>query len=220
MNDGGLVPAAPRHSERYSAHVASPPWGTAEDLVLWPVLAACGSDYAYREACLFLCRALNRPCVYAAGAWPSLRTRQDDAVALIEHRLVTDVLNAKRPEVVRLAMKLPAARSGQPLTWAECEELIPQYVRKLCEQKPTVSEQGFYALLGRDPVADAPAVQRRVKQVRGGKRAPFPPDRRPLVWGNVLEWVVRDFASKDPEKDLDELCRYWEGLGKLRPEAE
>lgn len=220
-SDGGLIPAAPRHSGRYAQRPADQrPWGVAEDLVLWPVLAACGSEFAYREACVFLCKALDREPVYPASAAPDTKTRQNDAVALIERRTVTAVLAGDRPAVARLALKLPAVRSGHPLTWAECEKLIPQYVRRCTEKKPSVSEPGLYALLGRTIDGDCDAVGRRMLRCAASGCAPgdTPPDRRPLPLGNVLEYVVRDFAGREPG-DVENLSAYWDGLCKLKPEG-
>lgn len=212
MNDGGLIPPPQRHSGRYSERPdAQRPWGVTEDLVLWPVLAACGSEYTYRCACLFLCETLGREPVYPASASPDTKTVQDDAVALIERRTVTAVLAGDRPAVTRLAAKLPYARSGQPLTWAESERLIPAYVRKLVEKKSVVSELDLFALLARSPGTDGALVRDRIAAVRGGKRDAARPSRRTPPLGNVLAWVVRDFARTPPES-LDDLAAYWTGL--------
>lgn len=127
-NDLGLFP--PASTGRYTARKGSDPWTDLDRMLLYPILAACGTEHAYYDTCLWLCEFLGRAPVFPDTKRPTTAEKHAAAAKLIEHSTVTVGLSTKG-SLEGLASRLFfGTRTGKDLTWGEL-----RLVRSWCQKK-------------------------------------------------------------------------------------
>lgn len=186
------------------------PWGPHDDLLLWPVLYNCRSEYQYRHACERLCGILDRePPMPPAENW-SPKERQRRRVKLIQMRTETRHM-ADCPEarpVIALARALgPPRRSGRP-TWGEAE-MIRQWGNKSPDDDSPKKRRGAWSdmliLLDR-PSDDRLANSIALLYTPEDGPSPFDKDRAARTEREIARWR----AEKTPAAWSD-LCRWLNG---------
>ena len=146
-----LFPDPPRHSGRYTVRPESErPWGMMEQMLLFPVLGACRNRFAYHEACVWLCRILDRSPTFPATARPTKNQIAIESRSIIERRTVTGLLvhTPKGGKAWDQGVSINW-RSERDLTWAEKDRIIEPWFKKRLERTPWIEEQELADLMGR-----------------------------------------------------------------------
>lgn len=143
------------------------PWTEADDLLLFPVLAACRSERAYLAVCRELCSLLDRLPRLPGRPLPSALALE--AVSLLERRTVTHSLGNAAPN--RLAVLLyDAANTGEPLTWGDVR------ISRAWAAKPADERCEFDVLMGLLGRGSGDDARVRACLVGGGRSWPEQPE--------------------------------------------
>lgn len=179
MADGDLGLFPPAATGRYTARKGADPWTRVDRLLLYPVLAACGSEFAYLETAVWLCEFLNRPPVFPAGYRPRRLDVQLAAVKTLERKTVTEGLAVSELFESLAARAYNGRRTGLPLTWTELR-LVRSYHAKRTGTGGAalaVGRGSFLTFLNRGQ-ADGPQLAALLDQLARGEPQDDPPEDR------------------------------------------
>jgi hypothetical protein len=175
MGDLGIFP--PASTGRYTAREGAEPWTRVDKMLLFPVLAACGSEYSYLETSVALCRFLDRSPVFPPTQRPGRGEVQAAAVKILERKTVTEVLT--RGVLEDLAHRVfTGRRTGRPWTWTEIRLVRSYHNKRVLGGCRTALEQGEFLCLLNRGWSDGDRLQRMLDTLASHQMLDNPPEDR------------------------------------------
>lgn len=218
--DLGLFP--PAATGRYSARRGSEPWTELDRLLLYPVLARCGSEYSYLRTCSWLCSILGRDPVFPETQRPTRTEQLEAAVKIIERKTVTENLLVSGC-LAHLARPLNTwRRTGLPFSYFEVRLVRAFHNKRVLAGPPgregrlkTISEHQLLDYLDRRH-EDQPSLRAMLAQLEKSQRLDDAPEDRAadpssLANGLKVAGAVQRVRSAAPEN----LQREWAGLADV-----